>query len=247
MAILFAYHRTFKKEAFKGAYYHTNKLNPTYNDTVYVISSDKPKAPNYYLEGKYRVVDIETSKEKKRNLILQPILICNKLKTLNNEKWFENKEFHNIFTSGQSFNPVPNIYIERFERHLKKYSVSMPDVDNLATGSHDAIDDSDGGPADRAKITTYRYKRNPLVRDAVRMRSKGFCEYCDEGGFVTSSGEMYIECHHVISLADQGEDRVTNVIALCPKHHREAHFGKNAEMLEREMIIKLQLINGGAK
>jgi hypothetical protein len=37
---------------------------------------------------------------------------------------------------------------------------------------------------------------------------------------------------------------MTNVIALCPRDHREAHFGERAEELEREMTRKLRIIEG---
>lgn len=51
-----------------------------------------------------------------------------------------------------------------------------------------------------------------------------------------SNGKRYTEAHHIIALSAQGKDVVENVIALCPEHHREAHFGVNAEKLETEFI-----------
>jgi hypothetical protein len=38
---------------------------------------------------------------------------------------------------------------------------------------------------------------------------------------------------------------MTNVIALCPKHHREAHFGKRQVELEKEMRQKVMIILEG--
>ncbi|MGA8670336.1 MAG: hypothetical protein WB679_10695 [Terracidiphilus sp.] len=37
---------------------------------------------------------------------------------------------------------------------------------------------------------------------------------------------------------------LTNVIALCPNDHREAHFGKGAKEIERKMILILKRLNG---
>jgi 5-methylcytosine-specific restriction protein A len=74
----------------------------------------------------------------------------------------------------------------------------------------------------------FAYKRNRMVRDHVVRRSKGRCEYCGEEGFLMANGNRYIEAHHIIGLGDNGPDTVTNVIGLCPKHHREAHFGERA-------------------
>jgi len=39
---------------------------------------------------------------------------------------------------------------------------------------------------------------------------------------------------------------MTNVIALCPKHHREAHFGERRAELEKEMMQKVMILEGKA-
>lgn len=80
-----------------------------------------------------------------------------------------------------------------------------------------------------------RYVRDQAVRDAVIDRAKGRCEFCQQPGFRKPGGTRYLEAHHIIALANEGEDRLTNVIALCPGHHREAHFGESRTSLEAEM------------
>jgi 5-methylcytosine-specific restriction protein A len=40
--------------------------------------------------------------------------------------------------------------------------------------------------------------------------------------------------HHIIYLCRSGRDTTENVIGLCPQHHREAHYGANGELLEKE-------------
>lgn len=89
---------------------------------------------------------------------------------------------------------------------------------------------------DRALTKGYIIKRDNRVRKAVIKRAKGKCEYCGESSFITSNGQYYLEAHHIIFLAQSGTDRMDNVIALCPSHHREAHFGINAENLEKEFL-----------
>ena len=89
----------------------------------------------------------------------------------------------------------------------------------------------------------WSYARDPKVRDAVLRRAKGQCEYCGQLGFKKPGGTRYLESHHVIALARDGEDRETNVIALCPNDHREAHFGNRGEEIESEMILKLRAMN----
>lgn len=94
-----------------------------------------------------------------------------------------------------------------------------------------------------AKIGT-GYRRDEAVRDYVIRRARGYCEYCGARGFEMDGGAHYVEAHHVIALSAAGPDTVENVIALCPAHHREAHYGKQAESLERAFLAKLQEIAG---
>jgi HNH endonuclease len=100
----------------------------------------------------------------------------------------------------------------------------------------DALDDLGSDAAMREAVTGQRYKRDPQVRQAVEHRARGRCEYCDQMGFSRPDGSAYVETHHIIALAEDGADRVYNVIALCANHHREAHFGASRGKLEQEFI-----------
>jgi 5-methylcytosine-specific restriction protein A len=96
-----------------------------------------------------------------------------------------------------------------------------------------AIEDLDGVPEgalvpEQLRMQGFVYKRSQMVRDYVVHRANGHCEYCGEQGFLMANGNRYIEAHHILGLGDNGPDTVTNVIGLCPGHHREAHFGENA-------------------
>ncbi|TAK50128.1 MAG: HNH endonuclease [Xanthobacteraceae bacterium] len=53
-----------------------------------------------------------------------------------------------------------------------------------------------------------------LIREAVKRRAQGKCDYCGESGFKCEDGSRYLECHHIIALANDGADRITNVSAL---------------------------------
>ncbi|CAJ4550192.1 putative restriction endonuclease [Burkholderia pseudomallei] len=112
-----------------------------------------------------------------------------------------------------------------------------------------AIDDYDvvpEGAANPARIsrTANGYRRDDAVRRFVLNRAAGRCEYCGTPGFEMPNGGHYLEAHHVIALADQGPDTVNNVIGLCAHHHREAHFGRDAEKLEALFIERLKAIQG---
>lgn len=86
------------------------------------------------------------------------------------------------------------------------------------------------------------YRRDDAVRAYVIQRAKGRCEFCGEQDFLMSSGKHYLEAHHIIRLADQGPDRPNNVIALCSSHHRQAHYGVDAEQLEELFQKRLATI-----
>lgn len=110
--------------------------------------------------------------------------------------------------------------------------------------SRSAIDDLDElSGTDLPTRQSYhgkRFIRNAKIRASVLKRANGKCENCGVEGFCTVNGNRYLETHHIISLARQGPDSENNVIALCPKDHRQAHFGIDAIELERKFIKKLK-------
>jgi len=111
-----------------------------------------------------------------------------------------------------------------------------------------AVDDLSDVPEgnnspDRSKVLVQVIKRDNQVRAHAIKRANGKCEYCNVRGFQTLNGEFYLEAHHIIALSDSGRDTVDNVIALCPQHHRQAHYGIDAESLEAEFINILKKLN----
>ncbi|MBB5400560.1 HNH endonuclease [Paraburkholderia youngii] len=70
------------------------------------------------------------------------------------------------------------------------------------------------------------FKRNPYVIAEVLLRAAGICESCrGPAPFTRADGRPYLEVHHLIRLADGGDDTIENAIAVCPNCHRERHFG----------------------
>jgi predicted HNH restriction endonuclease len=110
----------------------------------------------------------------------------------------------------------------------------------------DAINDIETDTPDRVTRYNTVYARNPAIRAAVMKRAKGKCEFCGAFGFTSVDGTPYLECHHIVALANDGADRMTNVIALCANHHREAHFGEQREEIEKQMIQTVLLLEGKA-
>ena len=129
---------------------------------------------------------------------------------------------------------------------VKKYSNDLLQMSQNQLFHTDAINDLNAYPLgiddpEKKYRVSASFPRNQKIRSFVINRAQGCCEYCGERGFLMSDGKScYLEAHHIIALADEGKDTVENVIALCPKHHREAHFGANRINIEVEMekIVK---------
>jgi 5-methylcytosine-specific restriction protein A len=79
----------------------------------------------------------------------------------------------------------------------------------------------------KAATVAVVFIRNPDVVAEVLVRANGYCERCRKPApFLRRKDKSpYLEVHHTIQLADDGEDTVENAVALCPNCHRELHFG----------------------
>lgn len=86
-------------------------------------------------------------------------------------------------------------------------------------------------------VTGEVFDRNPEVRRIVLERANGKCEFCGAVGFKMASGLLFLETHHITPLSKGGADTIYNVAAICPNHHREAHYGQNADII-RDTLLK---------
>lgn len=80
----------------------------------------------------------------------------------------------------------------------------------------------------KARVTTVVvFERSADVVAEVLLRAGGVCEICKSPAPFrrASDGTPYLEVHHRIRLADNGDDSVENAVAICPNCHRQQHFG----------------------
>tara|TARA_R110002167_G_scaffold21007_6_gene76509 strand:- start:9183 stop:9968 length:786 start_codon:yes stop_codon:yes gene_type:complete len=82
------------------------------------------------------------------------------------------------------------------------------------------------------------FARNAFVVAAASFRAGGICDVpsCVSVPFKTESGTNYLEVHHVIPLGEGGNDELANAAALCPRCHRELHFGQNRVDLRTTLL-----------
>lgn len=80
---------------------------------------------------------------------------------------------------------------------------------------------------DQKIVHTIVFLRNPDVVAQKLSEAKGKCQHCNKSAPFkrATTGTPYLEVHHLVRLADGGDDTVENTIALCPNCHRERHYG----------------------
>ena len=88
---------------------------------------------------------------------------------------------------------------------------------------------------------TREFARDPLIVAIGKVRASFKCEVpnCKHPMFMDVGNLPYCEVHHILPLAEGGEDDLDNVACLCPAHHREVHHGKSASGV-REGLMELR-------
>ncbi|VVO94750.1 hypothetical protein PS900_02521 [Pseudomonas fluorescens] len=84
------------------------------------------------------------------------------------------------------------------------------------------------------------YVRDPEVRAWVRQQAKGKCEGCGKPAPFEKSGSPFLEVHHVKHLAQEGSDRPSNAVALCPNCHRRCHHSSDREEFTALLYEKVE-------
>lgn len=81
------------------------------------------------------------------------------------------------------------------------------------------------------------YERDPRVVAYARARAAGRCEVpsCTYEPFMTTGAQAYFEVHHIVPLHEAGPDTPDNVACICPRHHREIHFGARGTEINAQL------------
>lgn len=74
-------------------------------------------------------------------------------------------------------------------------------------------------------VETSVFVRDQTVAEYAKRRASGRCDLCGENApFLDAQGRPYLECHHIVWLANDGPDTIDNTCALCPNCHRRMHI-----------------------
>lgn len=81
----------------------------------------------------------------------------------------------------------------------------------------------------RTNVIQTVFVRNQMVVAAALYRADGICEKCKgQAPFLRDiDNTPFLEVHHIVTLAEGGEDTFENTLAICPNCHRQLHYGKN--------------------
>lgn len=89
-----------------------------------------------------------------------------------------------------------------------------------------------------------------VFANKIKKLNKFKCQICDAShqnpfSFVKKNGEPYIEVHHVVFVSKllPGVLQPSNLITVCPNHHRQLHYG-NAELRENTVDTFVFQIDG---
>ena len=74
-----------------------------------------------------------------------------------------------------------------------------------------------GGKPGKSRVNTTVFNRDPVIAAVVKKRANGQCDLCGQPApFNNANGFPYLEEHHLVRLADGGNDSIDNAVALCP-------------------------------
>ena len=70
----------------------------------------------------------------------------------------------------------------------------------------------------KVEVNTTAFIRNPVVVKKALDRANGTCEICNQPApFISkNTGKPYLEVHHIEPLSEEGNDVLSNDLAICP-------------------------------
>jgi len=94
-------------------------------------------------------------------------------------------------------------------------------------------------------VTTTQFERSQDVVEYVKRSAQGICQLCEQSApFKTRESVPYLEVHHIVWLAEGGNDTVANAVALCPNCHRKMHVVKDSKDVTKLREIAVRTANG---
>jgi 5-methylcytosine-specific restriction protein A len=150
---------------------------------------------------------------------------------LDHPEWVDAPDSKGSIRKAIRFHLIP---VEAFAGTMQGEPMDAPEDRQLRKDTLDqlrrkALADAADARTPSQRQAIYR-RRSRAIRLYVLRRSEGNCEGCGkEAPFMTSTGDPYLEPHHIRRLTDGGPDHPRWVIAVCPNCHRRAHYAQDSQ------------------
>ncbi|QDK81272.1 hypothetical protein EXU85_22730 [Spirosoma sp. KCTC 42546] len=95
-------------------------------------------------------------------------------------------------------------------------------------------------PSSKISIKGERYSRDNFTIALLKILRDFKCQICDTS-ILKANGSFYIEAAHIVPKRDRGEESSSNILILCPNHHKEFDYGKveNLQQIDERISFKL--------
>jgi 5-methylcytosine-specific restriction protein A len=93
------------------------------------------------------------------------------------------------------------------------------------------------------QATVKQYQRNEYVAEEAKRRANGICQLCLlPAPFTNKNKKPYLEVHHIVWLAREGNDSLENTVALCPNCHRKMHV-LDVDIDKESLALRVTLLS----
>jgi 5-methylcytosine-specific restriction protein A len=120
---------------------------------------------------------------------------------------------------GNACPPLPKKELpEPHEETVRKKTLKLP-LDQLEFQARYSLKEGV-----RREVVSEVFDGDRIVSEYAQRKADGICQLCTmPAPFRGRNGEPFLEIHHIIPLAEGGQDIIENVAALCPNCHRKMH------------------------
>lgn len=134
---------------------------------------------------------------------------------------------------------IEHNYLVELEYLKHKENLSDSEINSKSsTEIKQLLDNYKPKPPSKRLISSIFYERNSILKEYVKRRADGKCELCNcNAPFLDNKGNPFLEVHHIIWLARNGEDSIENTVALCPNCHRKMHILEDKNDMEKLLRI----------
>jgi predicted HNH restriction endonuclease len=120
---------------------------------------------------------------------------------------------------------------EMIEQEYPSLEQETQDIEEVQTEfdqrKQEILEDNEDLKNEKEIVVSQRVKRyQKIVRD-LKDKYENKCQIEDCGfTFEQKNGNLYSEGHHLVPLSEDGPQSYSNVVILCPNHHRMFHYAK---------------------